>query len=85
MHSFDEFYALISQTSYNSISSHLSEIFTGFTPLFISNILEDLGIEASTKDVNELEEIYDCIKNIIENLGTENLSLKRLVKIIQLN
>ena len=65
MHSFDEFYALLSQGSYDSISSYLSEIFTGFTPLFISNILEDLGIEDSTKDVNELEEIYDYIKNSI--------------------
>lgn len=80
INSFDEFYALLSQGSYDSISSYLSEIFTGFTPLFVSNILEDLGIEDSTKDVNELEEIYDYIKNIIQNLGTENISLKKIGK-----
>lgn len=80
IHSFDEFYSIISQNFYISISSCLSEIFTGFTPLFISNILENLGIEDSTKDINELLELYDCIQNIISNFGTKNLSLKKINK-----
>lgn len=80
IHSFDEFYSIISQNFYISISSCLSEIFTGFTPLFISNILENLGIEDSTKDINELQELYEYIQNIISNFGTKNLSLKKINK-----
>ncbi|MBP3464144.1 MAG: NFACT family protein [Clostridia bacterium] len=75
---FDEFYSIISEKSYDDLSLYLSSIFTGFTPIFISNILEELNIENDSKDVNELEEIYEYIKNLINNFGTENISLKSL-------
>lgn len=75
---FDEFYSIISEKSYDDLSLYLSSIFTGFTPIFISNILEELNIENDSKDVNELEEIYEYIKNLINNFGTENISLKLL-------
>lgn len=75
---FDEFYSIISEKSYDDLALYLSSIFTGFTPIFISNILEELNIENDSKDVNELEEIYEYIKNLINNFGTENISLKLL-------
>ena len=50
---YDEFYSIISEKSYDDLSLYLSSIFTGFTPIFISNILEELNIENDSKDVNE--------------------------------
>lgn len=80
LNNFDEFYALLSQNSYNSLSSYLPELFTGFTSIFILNVLEELNIENTSKDVNELRELYDYLKNLISNFGTENVSLKKVHK-----
>lgn len=80
LNNFDEFYALLSQNSYNSLSSYLPELFTGFTSIFILNVLEELDIENTSKDVNELRELYDYLKNLISNFGTENVSLKNVHK-----
>ena len=78
--SFNDFYSIVSEIPYEEISEHISNLFTGFTQLFISNILEELGIDPYTHDVNDLEEIYNYIQNIISNLGTSNLSLKSVGK-----
>ena len=80
LNNFDEFYALLSQNSYNSLSSYLPELFTGFTSIFILNVLEELDIENTSKDVNELRVLYDYLKNLISNFGTENVSLKKVHK-----
>ena len=80
LNNFDEFYALLSQNSYNSLSSYLPELFTGLTSIFILNDLEELDIENTSKDVNELRELYDYLKNLISNFGTENVSLKKVHK-----
>lgn len=80
LNNFDEFYALLSQNSYNSLSSYLPELFTGLTSIFILNVLEELDIENTSKDVNELRELYDYLKNLISNFGTENVSLKKVHK-----
>ena len=62
LNSFDEFYSIVSEISYDNLSNHLSNIFTGFTQIFISNVLNELNISVDTKDVNDLKEIYDYIK-----------------------
>lgn len=77
---FGEFYTIISQKYYDDLIKHLCSIFTGFSASFISNVLEELDIDSSTKDVNELEEVYNYIKDLISQLGTENVSFKKLQK-----
>lgn len=80
LNSFDEFYSIISEISYDDLSIHLSNIFTGFTNIFVSNILDELDISINSKDINDLKEIYDYIKNLIDNFGTESVSLKLIDK-----
>lgn len=77
---FGEFYTIISQEYYDDLIKHLCSVFTGFSASFVSNVLEELDIDSSTKDVNELEEIYNYIKDLISQLGTENVSFKELQK-----
>lgn len=76
--SFDEFYKVISQYSYTKISKLLSDTFIGISVPFIENILNELNIDDDSKDINDLREIYNYILNFITNLGTNNISLKKL-------
>ena len=78
LNNFDDFYSLISNNHYDNLIKLLSDTFTGFTNLFISNILDELDINPQSTDINELKEIYDYIKNLISNLGTENVSLRAI-------
>lgn len=75
---FDEFYELISATSYTSISSNITETFIGFSKPFIQNILYNLDISDNTKDINDLKELYDYIVRIFSNFGTNNIYCKQL-------
>lgn len=78
--SFDEFYSIISSDYYDNLSKYLPEVFTGFSQVFVSNMLDELGIDNDTKDINELEELYDYIKNLINQFGSNNVLLKSLKK-----
>lgn len=80
VNSFDEFYSIISSEHYDDFSKFLPSIFTGFSSVFVGNVLDELGIEVSCKDVNELEEIYDYVKNLISQFGSDNVALKFLEK-----
>ncbi len=80
INSFDEFYSIISNDYYDDLSKYLPSIFTGFSSIFISNVLNELGIENSCKDINELEEIYEYIKNLIYHFGSNNIFVKTLNK-----
>ena len=75
---FDEFYSIISSRSYDNLSSYLSDTFTGFTNLFIDNILDELNIDSDSHDIHELEEVYNYIKNIISNFGSDNICLRNI-------
>lgn len=80
VNSFDEFYSIISSDYYDNLSKYLPEIFTGFSQVFISNVLDEIGIDSDSKDVNELEELYTYIKNLINQFGSSNVLLKTLKK-----
>ncbi len=76
--SFDEFYSLIANEGYSSISSIISNTFIGFSKPFVKSILNDLDLSDDTKDINDLKEFYEYIKNIISNFGTNNICAKKI-------
>ena len=78
LENFDSFYKLVSNTSYTDISVCLSDLFIGFSTVFVNNILNELSIENSTHDINDLKEIYEYIINLLNNLGTDNVSFKKI-------
>ena len=78
LENFDSFYRLVSNTSYTDISVCLSDLFIGFSTVFVNNILNELSIENSTHDINDLKEIYEYIINLLNNLGTDNVSFKKI-------
>lgn len=78
LENFDSFYKLVSSSSYDNISTCLSDTFIGFSITFVDNILQELCIENSTHDINDLKEIYEYITSLLNNLGTENVSFKKI-------
>lgn len=80
LESFDEFYSIISNTYYDNLTKCLSNTFIGFSSIFVSNILDELDIDPSSKDINELKDIYNYIKNLISNFSTDNVSFKNIGK-----
>ena len=72
--SFDEFYSIISQSSYDDLSTYLPNVFNGFSKSYVENVLEELDIDKDTKDVSDLTEIYEHIKTIIQNFGNDTIS-----------
>lgn len=76
--SFDEFYSVISQQSYSELSVYLPTVFNGLSKCFIEYAIQELAIDDETKDVSDLKELYDYLKNVLANLGTENISCKNL-------
>ena len=78
--SFDHFYSIISNIYYEDLAKCLSDNFIGFSYVFSSNLLNELDIDLSSKDINELKEVYEYIKKLLDNLGTDNVSLKKIEK-----
>lgn len=76
--SFDEFYSIISQQSYDSLAEYLPNVFNGFSKSFIKNSLYELGLDDETKDVSDLRELYEYFENILSNFGTTNISCKEI-------
>ena len=73
---FSDFYNYI----YNDISKYkidkiLSNKFIGISMSFVQHVLSTLSIENTTNfDIDDLQKVYDYIKNIIENIGSNKLS-----------
>lgn len=74
--SFDEFYSIVSQKSYDSLSDYLPNVFNGFSSSFISYALNELGIDEDSKDISDLQELYECFKSIFDNFGKKTLFCK---------
>lgn len=71
---FEDFKIHLDISDINSLSTQISNTFNGISKGFINSIIKKLEI----KDLNDsnLELIYNYIKNIIINIGTNNLSFE---------
>lgn len=71
---FEDFKIHLGISDINSLSIQISNSFNGISKGFINSIIKKLEI----KDLNDsnLELIYNYIKNIINNIGTNNLSFE---------
>lgn len=71
---FEDFKIHLDISDINSLSTQISNTFNGISKSFINSIIKKLEI----KDLNDsnLELIYNYIKNIIINIGTNNLSFE---------
>lgn len=73
---FGDFQKYITASSIDDLSSQISNTFNGISKSFISSIIKELEI----KEVNvwTLKTLFDYINEIINNIGTNNLSFKEV-------
>ncbi len=78
LNSFEEFNSSIS--SFDNLIEGISNSFTGFSTIFVSNIFNILNVDAYTKNLDDIKKVYNYINNLISNFGTNNLLPKVIEK-----
>lgn len=73
---FEDFKNLLDISDIGTFPTQISNAFNGISKGFINSIIKKLEIKDLT--VSNLELIYNYIKNIIDNIGTNNLSFKKI-------
>ena len=76
--SFEEFYEIINNTEKTELSKILPSIFIGISKTFILQVLLDNNIEDSDFSKEALKKIYTYIFEILNNIGTYNVSCVEL-------
>ena len=71
---FEEFYELVDESQEISITKKLPEIFIGFSKIFVKNILNILNINDDNYSIEELEKLYDYLKELISKIDTHEVS-----------
>lgn len=72
LNSFDEFANIINTSE--SISKNICDNFIGFSKPLVKEALKNLEINDSDYTSTDLENLYTYFKNILDNLGTNNIS-----------
>ena len=73
---FEDFKNHLDISDIGTFPTQISNTFNGISKGFINSIIKKLEIKDLT--VSNLELIYNYIKNIIDNIGTNNLSFKKV-------
>lgn len=74
LQNFEEFYNLLTLSSIDDLPNEISNTFNGISKNYISAIINNLHINELTK--SNIHLIYNCINEIINNIGTNNLSFE---------
>ena len=77
---FEEFYELVEESGENTITRKLSEIFIGFSKIFVKNTLNKLEIDDEKYSIEELEKIYDYLKDLISKIDSNEVNCVDLGK-----
>jgi len=73
LNNFNEFKKL---SNCQNLNCFLTDYFIGFSKTFVNAILYQLNIDNNNYSDSDLEKIYNYIKNIIINFGTNNICFK---------
>lgn len=71
---FEEFTKILSTSNEIALSRKIPSLFIGFSKTFILHALLALNISDTEYSSSNLEKLYNYIKNILNNLGTSNIS-----------
>lgn len=71
---FEEFYELVDESAETTITRKLSDIFIGFSRTFVKNILSILNIDDENYTIEQLEKLYDYLKEVISKIDTNEVS-----------
>lgn len=74
INSFDEFYNILNSNTEKTLSKVMTSQFIGFSKTFLLNALKELNISDTNYSKNDLENLYNYVKEIIEGFGTSKIS-----------
>lgn len=74
LNSFEEFYNILNSNEEKNLSKVIPSQFIGFSKTFILNTLKQLNISDIDYSKNDLEKLYNYIKEIIASFGTSKIS-----------
>lgn len=72
--SFEEFLKLVSENNDELISQKLPAIFIGFSKNFVLNVITEIQIDDKNYSENDLEKLYDYIKELLDKLETNEVT-----------
>ena len=75
LENFGDFSELICNNSEESLTQKLPEIFIGFSKTFVANLISILNINDKNYSENDLEKLYEYIKEILVKIDTNKVSL----------
>ena len=75
LENFGDFSELIYNNSEESLTQKLPEIFIGFSKTFVANLISILNINDKNYSENDLEKLYEYIKEILVKIDTNKVSL----------
>ncbi|MCI9015825.1 MAG: fibronectin/fibrinogen-binding protein [Clostridia bacterium] len=80
LNSFKEFYEIIHKKLKDfDIDFVLSDTFTGISKIFVHSLLDSLNLNKTKISKEDLEILYNYLKNLLENLGTSSLSCENYI------
>ncbi len=77
---FEDFCNLVLSSESNDLVNTLANSFTGFSYSFVENMLNELNIDSSSRDINDLNQIFTYIKNLLENIEKRQVFIKETEK-----
>ena len=78
LENFSDFCELIHNNEEEKLTQKLPEIFIGFSKVFISNSIKILNIDDEKYSENDLEKLYEYIKEILIKIDTNEVSLIKI-------
>lgn len=77
---FADFYEIISESPEERLSERLPDELIGFSKNLVLKAIEVLGIDDFSNDIDDLENIYNYFKDLIENMETNHVRVDRIGK-----
>ena len=80
LETFTDFYEIVSDSPEEKLSEKLPDVFIGFSKNFVLKNLEVLGIDNENYSIDDLEKLYNYLKNLIENFELNHIKPETIGK-----
>ena len=80
LETFTDFYEIVSDSPEEKLSEKLPDVFIGFSKNFVLKNLEVLGIDNEDYSIDDLEKLYNYLKNLIENFEMNHIKPETIGK-----
>ncbi|MBR2289061.1 MAG: NFACT family protein [Clostridia bacterium] len=80
LETFTDFYEIVQESPEEKLSGKLPDVFIGFSKNFILKNIEILGIDDFNYSIDDLEKLYNYLKQLIENIDVNRIKADTIGK-----